>query len=124
MRLFHYIEIENFKTFGGKQRIELDHPAVIYGPNNSGKTSAIQAIALWGQAVKHGTPSAAHRMRASVPAHPSIGSVSKACPSSAPASFGTEPRFVPATRISHSSSPSESSSKASGTCFHAIPQSR
>jgi ABC-type multidrug transport system ATPase subunit len=52
MRLFHYLEIENFKRFGDKQRIELDHPAVLIGPNNCGKTSALQAIALWSQAVK------------------------------------------------------------------------
>ena len=52
MRLLHYIEIENFKRFGDRQRIELDHPTVIIGPNNCGKTSAIQAIALWSQAVK------------------------------------------------------------------------
>jgi ABC-type branched-subunit amino acid transport system ATPase component len=52
MRLLHYVEIENFKRFGGNQRIELDHPAVLIGPNNCGKTSAIQAIALWSQAVK------------------------------------------------------------------------
>ncbi|MBL8230383.1 MAG: AAA family ATPase [Bryobacterales bacterium] len=52
MRLLHYIEIENFKTFGNRQRIELDHPAVIIGPNNCGKTSVVQAIALWSQAVK------------------------------------------------------------------------
>jgi ABC-type cobalamin/Fe3+-siderophores transport system ATPase subunit len=52
MRLLHFIEIENFKRFGGTQRVELDHPAVLIGPNNCGKTSAIQAIALWSQAVK------------------------------------------------------------------------
>lgn len=52
MRLLHFIEIENFKRFGDKQRIELDHPAVLIGPNNCGKTSAIQALALWSQAVK------------------------------------------------------------------------
>jgi ABC-type branched-subunit amino acid transport system ATPase component len=52
MRLIHYIEIENFKTFGDKVRIELDHPAVIIGPNNCGKTSVVQALALWSQAVK------------------------------------------------------------------------
>lgn len=52
MRLLHYLEIENFKCFGDRQRIELDHPAVIVGPNNCGKTTAIQAIALWSQAVK------------------------------------------------------------------------
>ena len=52
MRLLHYIEIENFKRFGDRQRIELDHPAVLIGPNNCGKTTAIQAIALWSQAVR------------------------------------------------------------------------
>ena len=52
MRLLHYIEIENFKRFGKNQRIELDHPAVLIGPNNCGKTSAIQALALWSQAVR------------------------------------------------------------------------
>ena len=53
MRLLHYVEIENFKRFGKKQRIELDHPAVLIGPNNCGKTSAIQALALWSQAVRN-----------------------------------------------------------------------
>lgn len=52
MRLLHYLEIENFKRFGDRQRIELDHPAVLIGPNNSGKTSIIQALALWSQAVR------------------------------------------------------------------------
>lgn len=52
MRLLHYMEIENFKRFGERQRIELDHPAVLIGPNNCGKTSAIQALALWSQALK------------------------------------------------------------------------
>ncbi len=53
MRLFHYLEIQNFKRFGDQQRIDLDHPAVLIGPNNCGKTTAIQAIALWSQAVKN-----------------------------------------------------------------------
>ena len=52
MRLLHYVEIENFKRFGEMQRIELDHPAVLIGPNNCGKTSVIQAIALWAMGVK------------------------------------------------------------------------
>jgi len=52
MRLLHYLEILNFKRFGDSQRIELDHPAVLIGPNNCGKTTAIQAIALWSQAVR------------------------------------------------------------------------
>ena len=52
MRPLHYLEVRNFKQFGETQRIELDHPAVLIGPNNCGKTSAIQALALWSQAVK------------------------------------------------------------------------
>ncbi|MBN1980194.1 MAG: AAA family ATPase [Chitinivibrionales bacterium] len=52
MRHLHYIEIKNFKAFADTQRIELDHPAVIIGPNNCGKTSVIQALSLWSLAVK------------------------------------------------------------------------
>ena len=61
MRLLHYLEIQNFKHFGERQRIELDHPAVLIGPNNCGKTTAIQAIALWSQAVKTWFPVPAFR---------------------------------------------------------------
>ena len=52
MRLLQYLEIRNLKRFGDTQRIELDHPAVLIGPNNSGKTAAPQALALWSQAVR------------------------------------------------------------------------
>ncbi len=52
MRPLQYLEIQNFKRFGDRQRIELDHPAVLIGPNNCGKTTAIQAIALWSQSVR------------------------------------------------------------------------
>ncbi|MDR0718410.1 MAG: AAA family ATPase [Treponema sp.] len=52
MAILHYVEIENFKTFSGKIHIELSHPAVIIGPNNSGKTSVIQALSLWDRGVK------------------------------------------------------------------------
>jgi predicted ATPase len=52
MAILHYVEIENFKTFSQKIRIELSHPAVIIGPNNSGKTSVIQALSLWDRGVK------------------------------------------------------------------------
>jgi predicted ATP-dependent endonuclease of OLD family len=52
MAILHYVEIENFKTFSHKIRIELNHPAVIIGPNNSGKTSVIQALSLWDRGVK------------------------------------------------------------------------
>jgi hypothetical protein len=51
MRLLHYLKSRTLR-FGDKQRIELDHPAVLIGPNNCGKTSAIQALALWSQAVR------------------------------------------------------------------------
>ena len=52
MKLLHYLELQNFKRFGDAQRIALGHPSVLIGPNNCGKTTAIQAIALWSQAVK------------------------------------------------------------------------
>ena len=39
--------IRNFKRFG-QAEIELGNPVVFVGPNNSGKTSAMQALALWG----------------------------------------------------------------------------
>lgn len=53
MKILHYLEIENFKQFGERQRIELDHPTVLIGPNNCGETTALQAIALWSHAVRH-----------------------------------------------------------------------
>jgi ABC-type cobalamin/Fe3+-siderophores transport system ATPase subunit len=52
MAIIRYVEIENFKLFGEKVHIDLGHPAVLIGPNNSGKTSVIQAITLWSQGVK------------------------------------------------------------------------
>jgi ABC-type multidrug transport system ATPase subunit len=47
-----YVEIENFKVFGSQLYIDLGHPAVLIGPNNAGKTSVIQALALWNQGIK------------------------------------------------------------------------
>ena len=40
------LTIRNFKRFDFVQ-IDLDSPVVFIGPNNSGKTSAMQALALW-----------------------------------------------------------------------------
>ena len=40
------LTIRNFKRFG-EVEIELGNPVVFIGPNNSGKTSAMQALALW-----------------------------------------------------------------------------
>ena len=40
------LTVINFKKFG-KDEIELGNPVVFIGPNNSGKTSALQSLALW-----------------------------------------------------------------------------
>jgi len=40
------LKIHNFKKFGSVE-VDLGNPVVFIGPNNSGKTSALQAIALW-----------------------------------------------------------------------------
>jgi energy-coupling factor transporter ATP-binding protein EcfA2 len=40
------LKIRNFKLFD-EVEIELGNPVVFIGPNNSGKTSALQALALW-----------------------------------------------------------------------------
>lgn len=52
MRHLHYLKVRNFKGFGDSTHIELDHPAVLTGPNHCGKTTALQSIALWSQAVR------------------------------------------------------------------------
>lgn len=52
MKIIHYIKLHNFKVFGEEKTIELDQPSVLIGPNNSGKTSALQALALWSIGVK------------------------------------------------------------------------
>ncbi|MGA3327978.1 MAG: AAA family ATPase [Terriglobia bacterium] len=40
------LTIRNFKRFG-EVEIDLGNPVVFIGPNNSGKTTALQALALW-----------------------------------------------------------------------------
>jgi energy-coupling factor transporter ATP-binding protein EcfA2 len=45
------LTICNFKRFG-KVEIELGNPVVFIGPNDSGKTTALQALALWDIGVK------------------------------------------------------------------------
>ena len=45
------LTIRNFKRFG-EVEVELGNPVVFIGPNNSGKTSAMQALALWDVGVK------------------------------------------------------------------------
>ncbi len=52
MVAYSYIKIENFKIFGDSITIPLNNPTVLIGPNNAGKTSVIQALALWSWAVR------------------------------------------------------------------------
>lgn len=52
MVAYSYIKIENFKIFGDSITIPLNNPTVLIGPNNAGKTSIIQALALWSWAVR------------------------------------------------------------------------
>jgi len=52
MKLLSHIKIQNFKCFGEEQRIDLEHPSVIIGPNNSGKTSVLHALVLWSNALQ------------------------------------------------------------------------
>jgi AAA15 family ATPase/GTPase len=45
------LKVKNFKRLG-EVEIELGDPVVFIGPNNSGKTSALQALALWETGLK------------------------------------------------------------------------
>ena len=45
------LKIRNFKRFD-EVEVELGNPVVFVGPNNSGKTSAMQALSLWSIGVK------------------------------------------------------------------------
>ena len=48
------LTVRNFKRFGYAE-VELGNPVVFVGPNNSGKTTALQALALWGIGVQRWT---------------------------------------------------------------------
>ncbi len=45
--MLNKLKMRNFKRFGEEVEIELGNPVVFIGPNNSGKTTAMQALALW-----------------------------------------------------------------------------
>ncbi|MCY3673172.1 MAG: AAA family ATPase, partial [Alphaproteobacteria bacterium] len=45
------LTVRNFKRFEDVE-IELGNPVVFVGPNNSGKTTAMQALALWDAGLK------------------------------------------------------------------------
>jgi predicted ATPase len=48
------LSIRNFKRFASAE-IELGNPVVFMGPNNSGKTTALQAISLWKAGLRRST---------------------------------------------------------------------
>lgn len=52
MQYIDYVEIENFKGLGPKIHINFGNPSVLIGPNNSGKTTVLQALSLWGRAIR------------------------------------------------------------------------
>ena len=45
------LRVRNFKRFESID-VELGNPVVFIGPNNSGKTTAMQALALWDLGLK------------------------------------------------------------------------
>jgi predicted ATPase len=52
MQLINYVIISNFKGFGENITIDFSQPSVLIGPNNSGKTTVLQALAMWNMGVK------------------------------------------------------------------------
>ena len=54
------LTVRNFKRFG-ELVVDLGNPVVFIGPNNSGKTSAMQALALWDVGLKRWTERRAGR---------------------------------------------------------------
>ncbi len=52
MQKINYLKIQNFKVFGDEITVNFENPTILIGANNSGKTTAIQALALWSWAVR------------------------------------------------------------------------
>jgi predicted ATPase len=52
MQLINYVRISNFKGFGENITIDFSQPSVLIGPNNSGKTTVLQALAMWSMGIK------------------------------------------------------------------------
>ena len=52
MQQISYVKISNFKGFGENITIDFSEPSVIIGPNNSGKTSVLQALAMWNMGIR------------------------------------------------------------------------
>lgn len=51
--IIQYIECENFKAFGRLEQISFSQPSVLIGPNNSGKTTVLQALTIWNQGIRN-----------------------------------------------------------------------
>jgi ABC-type cobalamin/Fe3+-siderophores transport system ATPase subunit len=51
--IIQYIECENFKAFGSLEQILFSQPSVLIGPNNSGKTTVLQALTIWNQGIRN-----------------------------------------------------------------------
>lgn len=52
--------IRNFKPFD-EVAIDLGNPVLFIGPNNSGKTSALQALGLWKTGLKRWNEKCSHK---------------------------------------------------------------
>ena len=50
------IELENFKGFGARQRIELGPLTLLFGANSAGKSSVLQALGYVRELLEHGDP--------------------------------------------------------------------
>ena len=124
MRLLHYLELQNFKRFGDRQRIELDHPSVLIGPNNCGKRPRPYRPSHSGhKPSKLGWKTKAQHRPKNGHQHQSTGSTSSRCPCSVRVTSGTTWPFAPATTTSTFISPSASytSTKSSlSPCASAI----
>ena len=83
------LTIRNFKRFD-EVEIELGNPVVFVGPNNSGKTSAMQALALWDAGLKRWNEKRSGKgpRRRSVRASRSTAGTSSPFPSPAPPCCG------------------------------------
>jgi predicted ATPase len=51
--IIRYISLENFKSINNITDLRLGQQSVIIGPNNSGKTTILQALALWNQGMRN-----------------------------------------------------------------------
>jgi predicted ATPase len=60
------LQVKNFKRLA-KLDIELGKTVVFIGPNNSGKTTALQALALWDTGLKLWLNMADHAMARDAP---------------------------------------------------------